>query len=244
MTALGFAYFDAYLKCRTTVAGNSTFEAYQAIRNAVTGLITEMHGINKDYILAAVARDYLDRELGQAVSKHYAVEMGLINQWMMIGPFDNQGRAGHGAVYPPGAGTGLRQALCGKDGVEVGWFPYRGDSWQGLIDLLDLFSPTDWSTIYAVCYVTSPKTQDVQFRVGSNDSVKVWLGDTEVWDSPIERGLSLDDDLGGRDPARRHLAGDAEGQQHRAEMGVLLPNHRQRRQSDPGLKVALAPETG
>jgi len=78
--------------------------------------------------------------------------------------------------------------------VEVGWFPFRGESWQGLIDLTGIFSPTDWTTIYAVCYVTSPRAQAAQFRIGSNDSVKAWLDGEEILDSPVSRGLNLDDD--------------------------------------------------
>ena len=194
MTSMGFQYFDAYLSCRGAVAGGLSFEDYAAVRKRCDDRIDTMYALNKDYILADVARDYLDRELGQAVSKHYAAEMGLINQWMMIGPFENQGRGGHDHVLPPEADVDFSAVYTGKNGVEVGWFPFRGESWQGLIDLTGIFSPTDWTTIYAVCYVTSPRAQAAQFRIGSNDSVKAWLDGEEILDSPVSRGLNLDDD--------------------------------------------------
>lgn len=94
----------------------------------------------------------------------------------------------------PEKGIDFAASYAGKEGATVKWFPFQGESWQGLIDLTGIFAPTDWTTIYAVCYVTSPTSQAVQFRVGSNDSIKVWLDDKEIWDNPISRGLELDND--------------------------------------------------
>ena len=57
--------------------------------------------------------------------------------------------------------------------------------------------PVEWGTAYAACQITSPREQKVYCRVGSNDSVKVFLNGGAVWDNPIHSGrtLTMDDDI-------------------------------------------------
>jgi len=197
MVAMGFEYLENYLVCRNAARGGTDYDDYKQARARCESLIDEMYAINKDFIMAKVARDYLDRELGSLESRRYARELGLVNHWMLIGPFDNTGGRGHERVYLPEKAIDLSKSYEGKDGKRVEWFEFRGREWQGAINLALLISPKDWTTAYALCYVTSPRKQAVQFRVGSNDSIKVWLNDAEVWDKPIPPGrqLKLDDDI-------------------------------------------------
>lgn len=197
MTSLGFDYFETYLKVRRVAEGHVDFDAYVELRKACDDKVRAMHALNKDYIVEQVALDYLDRELGQAASKYYATEMGLVSRWMLVGPFDNENGEGHGKSYPPEENLNFSDKYKGKNGQEVAWLPFKGQSWSGLVDLAALFSPTDWSTAYAACYVTSPVAQTVQFRMGSNDTLKVWLNDAVVWESTEPRGLTVDSDTVG-----------------------------------------------
>lgn len=194
MTALGFNYFDTYLKARAVAAGHVDFDAYVQLRQACDDQVRAMHALNKDYVLEQVALDYLKRELGQAASKFYAAEMGLVSRWMILGPFDNENGAGHSAVYPPEQRVDFTAKYTGKSGQSISWFPVEGGAGSGMVDLAALLSPTDWSTAYAACYVTSPESQTVQFRMGSNDTLKAWLNDELVWENKTPRGLTVDSD--------------------------------------------------
>ena len=131
-----------------------------------------------------------------AVSEKFAPELGFINQWLLCGPFDNLGMHGHDRVYPPETEINLTAEYEGKEGLKVAWKPSRALEWQGYVDLLKEFEQTDWVCAYALCWVTvtgGPK--EVMFRVGSNDSVKVFLNGQEIWNNKVERVATADDDL-------------------------------------------------
>jgi hypothetical protein len=195
MVSTGFAYFESYLACREAAKGKMAYADYKKARDRCDTLVDQLHAVNKDFILAEVAKDYLEKELGIAASKCYAAEMGLINEWMLIGPFDNLHRQGHTTAYPPEQSLDFTKSHAGKDGKRLAWFPYHGQSWQGMLDLIAIIGPVDWGTTYAACRVTSPLEQAAQFRIGSNDSVKVWLNGKEVWDNLVGRSLMLDSDI-------------------------------------------------
>jgi hypothetical protein len=120
--------------------------------------------------------------------------MGLISHWMLLGPFENEDGKGHTQAFPPEQKIDFAEKYIGKGGQEVAWFPFKGQDWRGMVDLTALFTPTDWATAYAVCYVTSEKEQAVQFRMGSNDSLKAWLNDSMVLESQATRGVTVDND--------------------------------------------------
>jgi hypothetical protein len=50
---------------------------------------------------------------------------------------------------------------------------------------------------YAMVMVESPKKKAVQFRVGSNDQIKIWLNQKEIWNwnNPSGRLLEFDEDI-------------------------------------------------
>lgn len=194
MTTLGFEYFDTYLSARKVADAHVDFDAYIRLRKECDDRVKAMHQINKDYILQTVALDYLNRELGKAASRYYATEMGLISHWMMLGPFENENGNGHHQIFPPEQKIDFGAKYIGKGDQAVAWFPFEGQDWQGMVDLTALFTPTDWATAYAVCYVTSEKEQAVQFRMGSNDTLKVWLNDSLVLESQSMRGVTVDSD--------------------------------------------------
>jgi Uncharacterized protein conserved in bacteria (DUF2225) len=55
-----------------------------------------------------------------------------------------------------------------------------------------LFEPTEYVCAYALCYVALPKERQVQIRLGTNDSGKMWTGGGLVFDYPYE-GTALPD---------------------------------------------------
>ena len=103
---------------------------------------------------------------------------------------------GHDRVYPPEEAIDLSATYPGKDGQPAAWCPSHSPEWRGYVDLREEYSLTEWVCAYAACWVTldsGPK--DVVLRVGSNDSVKVFVNGNEVWNNKTSRVAGVDDDM-------------------------------------------------
>lgn len=125
-------------------------------------------------------------------ARRRAAELGLVTEWMIIGPFDNRDMAGHARPYGPE--HALRATYRGPSGP-LRWREHRNPAWDGYIDLRRIVQPNEWVCAYALTYVTAPAPTQAQLRVGSNDSVVVWLDGKKVLDAKVERGAAMDDDV-------------------------------------------------
>lgn len=120
---------------------------------------------------------------------------GSQTDWMVIGPFANADPfAGHCAVYPPEEEIKLHAVYDGLNG-QVRWQEHRQAGRRASVDFTKIFEPTEHVCAYALCYVTSPKEQAVQIRLGTNDSGKLWLGGKLAFDYPYEGTAFLDREI-------------------------------------------------
>lgn len=191
MVRLSFDQMDAYLQIRRADA-STTFEAYKGAVEKLDGTIDRMWAINEDYILANIAHE----KTRVGIADRFATEFGFINRWLLCGPFDNLGMDGHDRVYPPEQAIDLSASYEGKGGRSVTWKKNNTPEWQGYVDLVKEYEDADWTCAYALTWVTLDEgPRDVMFRVGSNDSVKVFLNGSEVWSNKLERTVSVDNDL-------------------------------------------------
>ncbi|MCC6694657.1 MAG: DUF4838 domain-containing protein [Candidatus Hydrogenedentes bacterium] len=191
MVRLSFEQMDAYLALRRA-DDSVTYESYQSNVARLMGSIDRMAAINEDYLLTNIAKE----KTGAGLSERFAKEQGFITQWQLCGPFDNAGTDGHDRTYPPEAAVDLAATYTGKDDRTAAWRPSHSPEWRGYVDLLEEYDSTEWVCAYAACWVTldnGPK--DVVLRVGSNDSVKVFLNGSEVWNNKASRVAGVDDDL-------------------------------------------------
>jgi len=195
--ALGFEYLENYIQLRNAVADRPTLAEFKAKYNRCLEIIDQLYEMNKDYILHDVAVDYLNRGIGKIATSAYAADLGLITDWMLLGPFDNRGNAGHDHRYPPEQEIDLSGVYAGINNETVKWREHHNPEYLGKIDLLPLFEHNSQVCAYAMTTVETPTAKEVQFRVGSNDLVKVWLNGEQIWnwDKPSGRLVSLDDDV-------------------------------------------------
>ena len=63
------------------------------------------------------------------------------------------------------------------------------------MNLKTIFPDFNWSVAYGIIYVDSPQSRKAQLRFGSNESIKVWLNDEEVWRENAFRDAVFDDDV-------------------------------------------------
>lgn len=124
-----------------------------------------------------------------------AREKRLVKDWYFIGPFDNSDGKGLEKVFPVEGKINFKASYAGKDGLQIKWFRPFDYNDSGFVDLNMLFEPNDYAVAYAVTYVHSPRDREAQFRFGSEDGIKVWLGDKEIFAYDISRSAEIDDDL-------------------------------------------------
>jgi len=194
LAATAFEYLRQYIHAKRIATADTSLDEFERAKSRCYELVDALHNQNEDFILARVAKDYLDSSLGQIAGEKFAKSLGLVTEWMLIGPFDNTARRGHGLAYPPEKEIDLSGEYDGVSG-NVKWRHHKNPRWRGYIDLASLMEPKDWVCAYALCYVESPEEMNVQLRVGSNDSVVVWLAGKKVWDNKVDRTARLDDDI-------------------------------------------------
>jgi len=116
----------------------------------------------------------------------------FIQDWMVIGPFDNADDKGLQTVYPPEREIDLAKSYPGKGGKRVSW--RKVSRKNGLILLGDVIQPTTDIVVYGACRIISPDDRKATLLVGSDDGVKVWLNGKLVHTHHAHRGLKPDED--------------------------------------------------
>ncbi|HVK37197.1 MAG TPA: DUF3857 domain-containing protein [Candidatus Kapabacteria bacterium] len=117
--------------------------------------------------------------------------LNAVNEWTLIGPFDNTSASGHVNVYPPEGAYEATARYKGKNGVPTEWFrpsALRRDHW---IDFMRSFGTSD-AIYYANTFVYSPAPARVHFRIGTSGSFRAFLNDEEVIEESEERNNDLD----------------------------------------------------
>ncbi|HNN51550.1 MAG TPA: DUF3857 domain-containing protein [Pseudomonadota bacterium] len=130
-------------------------------------------------------------------------QLGLLTSFAICGPFDNDGRKGHDASYPPETETiapnpSLRY-LGKSPALPVSWriVPDTALSRDGSVPIDAWMRPETEGTAYAVTYVKSEQRLAVAVRVGSSGAVKVLVNQgPAVIDSSVYRKLHIDQEAG------------------------------------------------
>ncbi|NUN95868.1 MAG: DUF4838 domain-containing protein [Candidatus Omnitrophica bacterium] len=190
MVRLSFEEMKAYLKVRDPKRTGG-FPEYKASVEKMRESIDKLASINEDYILAKIAHE----KTGKAVGENYGREFGYINSWQLCGPFENIGMEGHDTPYPPETNLDLSSRHTGKGGVEALWKLSSSPEWRAFVDLRAEYEQKDNVCAYALCWVTIPDgPKQVEFRMGSNDSIKAFLNGKEIWNNKVQRVGAPDED--------------------------------------------------
>jgi len=117
-------------------------------------------------------------EIGTA--KSLCKKLGFIQNWFVIGPFDNDGKTGFDKEYPPEKETKISSEYQGKD-RKVKWRHMNIESPLGFVDLGAIFRPNKNTCSYLLTFVKSNKKKEVAFRIGHDDAIKIWLNNSLVF---------------------------------------------------------------
>ena len=120
-------------------------------------------------------------------------KLGIINNWLVIGPFDNVGRSGFYKVFDPEEEINPDKTYTGKSGIEVKWF--QSGTTFGVMKFDTLLYPSTEGVAYALNYIYTPEDREVYIRFGSTGASSIWLNDTKVLSQDLYRDLYIDQDV-------------------------------------------------
>ena len=113
---------------------------------------------------------------------------GFVQQWQMVGPFDNRGGKGFSVTYPPENDVDLHATYTGMEGGGIGWKMVKTADPPGRADLGKI-AKVDVNTVigkhmgavaYAFAAIDSPQDQAVEVRAATPNAVKIFLNGKEI----------------------------------------------------------------
>ncbi|MDP9037379.1 MAG: DUF3857 domain-containing protein [Myxococcota bacterium] len=110
-------------------------------------------------------------------AKIRVARLGYVANWMILGPFDNDGKAGFTTAYDPETEQdrplNLTRDYDGKDHRPVRWRRLPAVSPFGWVDFGALLRPAEKSCVYATTFA-----RDVRLKGDSTKTVSIWAGAT------------------------------------------------------------------
>jgi hypothetical protein len=101
-------------------------------------------------------------------------QLGLLDRWWLIGPFDHRNGIGFAAVYPPETEIDLTKKYAGME-REALWIEKVSDQRHATLDLNKLIAPHHGAVAYAYQEFESDRAQEVEVRYGTPNGSKLWV---------------------------------------------------------------------
>jgi len=121
----------------------------------------------------------------------YYDAIGEIEDWGLVGPFDNVMNSGFDKDFGALAKPKSDASFTSKYGAPVTWFDPPIHNTDGYFFKMTNFISSN-SLIYAQSFVASDKAQEVILKFGYSGSLKVWLNDELVYGQPDQRTTEID----------------------------------------------------
>lgn len=124
-------------------------------------------------------------------SQEMFAKTGAVLQWQVLGEFENVSESGFDKDFGAVAHPEMRYNFRNKWGAEVNWIDIKAAGKANWIDLDNYYVGTN-SVMYAQTFCNSTKEQEVQFRMGTSGSLKVWVNDRLMYQESEERDNNVD----------------------------------------------------
>ncbi len=122
-----------------------------------------------------------------------AREAGFITVWWLIGPFPNGGNKMWKKAYAPEEKVDLSAELK-EDDDTLTWKRWQTLDVNGLVNLREAISSKANVGAYGYAEITVEQEQYVLFKMGSDDSIVLWLNGEKVHAKDASRGVKVDED--------------------------------------------------
>jgi hypothetical protein len=147
---------------------------------------TQPFSFKQNFLLNA-AYFFGDRQLGSVTRSRYDYNDidGFISDWQLSGPYLMEGKSGAALFdveFPPEKPTGAK------------WFPWKHGSNPMIVNFREVDLKGGGDTMYMRTQIYSPKAQQAQLVIGSDDAVKAWLNGKVVDAQNVGRTLQDGED--------------------------------------------------
>ena len=137
---------------------------------------------------AALLEAYARRRSGDLDGARARVaKLGYVSQWLVVGPFDNEGKSGLDRAFGPEDRSEPATLTRAYDGKErpVHWRVSPATSPYGWFDMGALLRPTEKTCGYAATYVRDDRlkkgaSRPISLWVGSAGAMRLWWNGKEV----------------------------------------------------------------
>jgi transglutaminase-like putative cysteine protease len=174
-------------------------ELWRMWNDVPPGLAVDALGrISRSDRLSVPVRQYAAQLLARAhtrvgdpeASERAFDELGFIEPWRVVGPFDNEGKAGFDRAFEPEAER-MQAPTSGArfEGRErpVAWRTFPDVSQYGYISFDAVFRPDTNVCAYAETFVTSDRAQPLTLWLGGGGATAAWWNGEEVLRDPSYR---------------------------------------------------------
>jgi tetratricopeptide (TPR) repeat protein len=186
----------AYLLEKAVALTSSVYRGKRALKS----LKTLVRNCARQPVLAARASWHYAHGLEAAGNMKAArasyKTLGMIRDWQLIGPFDNERGQGFLTQFPPEKIINLIGSCDGKK-RKVFWRKVPICNPDGLVDLAGMLRPNRQAVayLYTCLKLKSAVAVSAAIRLASDDGVRVWLNGAEVWKNDVTRSCRFDQDV-------------------------------------------------
>ena len=121
-----------------------------------------------------------------------AEKAGVVTHWRVAGPFPKDVKTLGRKIRLPEKKLDYSQTwIFGKDTVK--WQPVTTGTAWGIVRFDRLFGKIP-GVAYAATELTLPANKWLRFKIGSNDGVVCWVNGKKIYEHPVSRRLSVDED--------------------------------------------------
>ena len=117
------------------------------------------------------------------IQRHF----GFLSKWMIVGPFDNKDELGFAVAHGPEKQLAEEKSVSVNDEYDgqpgkVKWMPIATEDDFGVVDIAKQIQNYKGSLMYTMTTWTSPRDQQVEIRLGTPNSWKLWVNGKLVFE--------------------------------------------------------------
>jgi len=119
--------------------------------------------------------------------------MGIMRDFTIVGPFDNERGQAFSRSYPPEEKIDLTASYPGVRGT-VTWRKISTGTYDGSVNLSDYLYPNQWTAAFLITRVEVAKEGDYILSIASDDGAVVWLDGVKCISDRARRPMTFDQD--------------------------------------------------
>ena len=131
-------------------------------------------------VLAQLFLADVERARGRTVKAHDLVrDLGFVQDWHVVGSFENEGKGGCDTDFGPEAATDLKATYPAK-GHEVGWHKLPSRTVDGFVDLSMAVRPSSEAVVYGLTFLQTDNEMRANLSLGTAGGFRLFINGVKV----------------------------------------------------------------